>query len=374
MMKIAHFLGGLDFGGTETLILDSFRSIQKQSPGFEVICIYRRNGQLSDEFKKTGINLHHMARPRLFGIRYLLKLRKLLIAQKIDIIHAHLLMESLLARIACINTNIKVILTFHGYNSTHNVISRIMTKIALRVVDLNIFVSNHQKKYYQTHFDSKRQDSQAVVYNGVLFEKLKKSNHDKTIRNSLNISDNTLLIGSVGNFVKGRDQMTICRFLYQLNKSGLDFIFLFVGGKHEKEPWRFDDCVAYCQKHGLLESVHFLGFRNDVPAILNQLDAYVYSTDHDSFGIALIEAISLGIPVFVNDWEVMSEITLKGRFAVLYRTRDDKDLFNKFMAFESNRDKFLQTAAISAENVKNRYGIRIHLLKLKLCYEGVINQ
>jgi glycosyltransferase involved in cell wall biosynthesis len=303
-----------------------------------------------------------------------MKLRKLLIAEKIDIVHAHLLIEALSARIACTGTNIKVVLTFHGYNSTQSLISRALTKIALRTMDLNVFVSKHQKKFYQTHFHTKSLDRQVVVYNGILFDKFNKINNDNSIRKSLKISDNTLLIGSVGNFAKVRDQMTLCRFLHRLHKSGLEFACLFVGKKHDKEPWRFDDCVAYCKNHGFLEEVHFLGLRNDVPAILNQLDAYVYSTDHDTFGIALIEAISAGIPVFVNDWEVVSELTLNGQFAVLYRTRDDEDLFNKFMVFEANRDQYIQNARKSAYNVKDRYGIRVHLNNIKRCYQSVLDR
>ena len=95
----------------------------------------------------------------------------------------------------------------------------------------------------------------------------------------------------------------------------------------------YDECVTYCQQNSLLDKVSFLGSRDDVPTILQQLDAFVYATDHDTFGIGVVEAMAVGIPVFVNDWEVMTEITDNGKFATLYKSKDEKDLLRHFLLF-----------------------------------------
>lgn len=69
----------------------------------------------------------------------------------------------------------------------------------------------------------------------------------------------------------------------------------------------------------------FLGLWDDVPSLLATMDAFVYATRHDSFGIAVVEAMASRVPTFVNDWGVMNELTKGGRYATLYKTDDIED-------------------------------------------------
>ncbi|WP_320188851.1 glycosyltransferase family 4 protein [Agrobacterium rosae] len=46
-----------------------------------------------------------------------------------------------------------------------------------------------------------------------------------------------------------------------------------------------------------LANVHFLGFRSDVMHVLYGLDSYVSSSRADSFGLSLLEAMHIGLPV-----------------------------------------------------------------------------
>ena len=167
--------------------------------------------------------------------------------------------------------------------------------------------------------------------------------------------------------------MTICRFLNLLNKKGVDFAFLFVGDKNTNEPWCFDDCVKYCMHNNLNGKVFFLGTRDDVPNILNQLDAFIYSSNHDTFGIAVIEAMAMGLPVFVNDWEVMKEITDKGKHATLFKTRNEHDLFNKFLQFLQNEEAFIQKAKKDAAWARQKYDISRYLIELKNIYAELLS-
>jgi glycosyltransferase involved in cell wall biosynthesis len=121
----------------------------------------------------------------------------------------------------------------------------------------------------------------------------------------------------------------------------------------------------------LEQKVFFLGARNDVPEILTQLDSFIYSTEHDTFGIAVVEAIMAGVPVFVNDLEVMKEITANGEYATLYKTKDEKDLVREFMLFLQNREAYILKTKKSAQLVRNRYSIDMHIENLKNIYSSI---
>lgn len=366
-MKVAYLFGSLNRGGTETLLLDVCQNLKETN--LDAIGIYRKGGVLEDNFLQSGIPFTKLTPGRNI-LKYLWKLRTLISKNKVEVIHAQQPLDALYARIACIGMKVKQVLTFHGFDFNS---SSAFTRYIIRRTDRNIFVSHYQKEYYIRKYRL-NPEKQTVVYNGINFSKFENfynQNINHNLRKELNIKDSTLLIGMVGNFNEGRDQMTVCRFLKLLNEKGVDFHFVFVGKRVESTPQRYDDCIEFCQKNNLSERVTFAGVRSDVPAILFELDAFIYSTEHDTFGIAVVEAIASGTPVFVNDWEVMNEITEEGKLAVIYKTKDEHDLLEKFMLFLQKQDEYVRRAKENAEIVRGKYSIEKHIENLKSVYQSL---
>ncbi len=362
-MKIAYLFGSLNRGGTETLMLDVCKNLQQAD--FEAIGVYRKKGVLEDEFLSARIPFYFL--PELKNrLKYILQLRQFLIKHKITIVHAQQPIDALYAYFACLGTRVKLLLTMHGFDVN---VSRRLLSFVLKRTTANVYVSDYQKKYYVDKFKLK-EAKQFVVYNGIDFDKLDIDvDASKNIRTELNLPQDTLLLGMVGNFNLVRNQMFVCRFLKLLNEQGIDFHFIFVGKRIEGMSDRFDNCVAYCQHNHLSSKVTFLGVRNDVPAILQTLDAFVYATEHDTFGIAVIEAVAAGIPVFVNDWAVMNEITEQGALATLYKSDNKEDLLKRFLVFLKHRVEAIEASQRQSMLVKQKYSIKQHIINLKDIYK-----
>ena len=117
-----------------------------------------------------------------------------------------------------------------------------------------------------------------------------------------------------------------------------------------------------------MDHVTFLGNRSDIPWLLSRMDLFFYASEHDTFGIAVIEALAVGLPVLVNDWAVMKEITQDGALAMLYRTDDLEDCLTKIRNFArfngDDRPDCSRTMAV----VRERYSIEGHLRKLNEIY------
>lgn len=362
-MKVAYLLGSLNRGGMETLLLDVFKNTSKAD--FNFIGIHRKDGNLKNDFYETGQKLFKLSPKFPFDFAYLCKLRRLLKKEQINIVHAQQHLDALYAWIACLGTGIKIVQTFHGYDSLDlNKKDKVLAFIAKRT-DKNIFVSQSQQDFYIKKYNL-NPTKQVVVYNGISFDKF---DEKSDIPDFLCNNENRLKMAMVGNFVRGRNQNLVCKFLKLLHNQNIVFDFYFAGKKNEAEAWRYDDCVRYCNENNLNDCVHFLGSRNDVPAILKNIDAFIYSTDHDTFGIAVIEAIAVGVPTFVNDWEVMTEITNKGEWTNLYKTKDESDLLEKFLLFLQNRNEYAQKAKVNSQKVRKKFGIEKHLQNLKREYD-----
>jgi len=369
MTKVAYLLGGLERGGTETLLLDTLRRVRRTD--WPCLLVYRKPGALLAAFRQTDVPMQQLFPRHRLDVAYLLRLRRLLVGEGIRVVHAQLPLDAFLAYWACLGTGIRLVLSVHGYDFGYNRLARLLLRFILPRTDRNLFVSQYLASHYRTGYDLRpRQHRQHVVYNGVDFRKFGPA-PAQSVRRELGIPPGVLLLVCVGNFVAVRDQLTICRFLNRLRNEGIDFRFLFVGSRNPADPIHYDQCVAYCTEHGLMDQVRFLGSRHDVPALLTEADAFVYASHHDTFGIAVVEAMAAGIPVFVNDWPVMREITDNGTWATLYRTQDIDDLTRRFLDFLRRRPVYRAQAVRNAERVRNRFSIEQHFEELKRHYTAV---
>ena len=366
-MKVAILLGSLNQGGSETLILDTLKNLN--DPAADISCIYRAEGLLYNDFLDTGARLVRIAPKNKWDIFYIWRLRTYLKKNQISIAHAQQSVDALYAWLACLGLKTKVLFTMHGYDYKFGKRTKQIISFIHGRTFLNIFVSKTQRDYFidTYHFDPVKT---RVLYNGVCFDKFDNFQYS-SIRKEFNISSTDLLLGMVGNFNPARDQMTICRFLNLLNQKEVDFTFIFAGSQSKAAPWFWDECQGYIQENELSERVIFAGPRHDVPNFNSQLDAFLYATDHDTFGIAVIEAMSKDTPVFINDWKVFLEITDRGEHGSIYKSKDEKDLLKHFLEFLKNKEIYRQKAKQDADWVKERYSIQAHIHNLLEIYREV---
>ncbi len=361
-MKVAYLLGSLSRGGTETLLLDLFNNADKAN--YDFVGVHRKDGPYKDDFYNAGKPFYKISPKFPFDLLYLWRLRRFIKSNNISIVHAQQCIDALYAGIATIGLSTKIVQTFHGYDYGASKYASFILKLSLKFTIKNIFVSKYESDYYVNKYKIDNTKT-AVVYNGVNFEKLDSEYPNPNLPNYANDS---LKLCMVGNFVSVRNHYTVCEFLHLLKEKNIKFDFYFIGRRSEVEPVLYDKCLAYCNKYNMNDSVHFLGARADVPAILKHMDAFVYSTDHDTFGIAVVEAMAFGIPVFVNDYEVMTEITNNGEWATLYKTKNAANLCDKFITFVNKKETYQKQAQISALQVRKTYSITQHIKTLSNLY------
>ena len=60
------------------------------------------------------------------------------------------------------------------------------------------------------------------------------------------------------------------------------------------------------------EIVHFLGLRHDIPQILKASDIFCFTTLFEGFPNALLEAMTMSLPIVTTDFEGVDELITDG--------------------------------------------------------------
>lgn len=364
-MKVAFFIGALRTGGAESLVCDVCR--KRELVPFEICCIYRKDGDYSEAYNATGVPMMKVPREGSM-LKYLLSLRKTILRNHVDIVHAQTPSNAIVSFLALLFTRVRIVVTLHGFSFAKD--PKYYQRWVYRICRKLICVSNYEKEFYAERWHLPRQNKLRVVYNGIEFSKLDQPVPDPECpvvpdRTSLNMV-------MVGSFRDGRSQSFVCKVAHALDVRDVPFNLFFVGRREEKEPRRYDDCVRYCNEHLLMDKVHFLGNRTDLPYLLKQMDLFIYASEHDTFGIAVLEALASGLPVVVNDWVVMQEITGNGKFAAIYKTDDVEDCVSKVMSLKDKKETepvgFEASNLRIAAEVREKYSIEKHIHNLHEIY------
>ena len=153
-------------------------------------------------------------------------------------------------------------------------------------------------------------------------------------------------IGMVARLEAHKDQPTLIRAAGLLGRRGLDCEVWLIG-----EGSRRRELEALIAGEGVRDRVRLLGMRRDVPELVGQLDLFVFATTPDEgLGIALIEAMAVGVPVVASDVGACREVLDDGALGLLVPPRDPVALAD---AIERVRDE-PEAAAARVERARRK--------------------
>lgn len=159
----------------------------------------------------------------------------------------------------------------------------------LQSVDCVTFVSEHSRRAI-VHHSGVTPACSHVIFNGLESP----SPCGKLQRKDLGLQDDAFVIVSVGALEPNKNQYAFVQMLSDMLLSEQEYQVLLVG--EGKDRGKIE---AYVRERGLQDRVILLGQRNDVHEILPLCDLYCHPSKMESFGLAVAEAMSHGLPVIV---------------------------------------------------------------------------
>lgn len=176
------------------------------------------------------------------------------------------------------------------------------------------------------------------------------------LKKELGISINSIVIGYLGNIIKrkGLDVLLKAFAIIKRNEIYRNSILIIVGGNPNEDDGKYIKYIHQLIRESHIDdSVLFLGYRNDAKRIIHAFDIFVMPSRMESFGLSIIEAMSIGLPVIATNGGSIPEIIENGYNGILVANEDYKSLAYAIMMLISNveiRNKLSKNAIIYAKN------------------------
>ncbi len=311
----------LNTGGIETLIVEMLQALPRDRFNAGV-AVFEGGGTLEQSVLDGGYYLRDLGKQEGFDLGLVRRLRRLLQAENIDIVHTHNFSAWLYAVLATLGLKrVKIVHTEHSFVEGNKRRRYLAERFCAQLTGHTVAVSQDvkQKMVEQCGIRPSRIE---VVTNGIDTERFAPSRTLRdSARSSLGLSETQFLIGTVGRLVPVKDHACLIRAFADLHLTDPETRLLLVGDGPEMGA-----LVRDIEQAGLNDSVILAGDRRDVPALLAALDLYVVSSLSEGFSISILEAMSCGLALVATEVGGNAEIISEDENGLLVPPADPTSL------------------------------------------------
>ena len=295
-MKVLHITYDMRIGGTEQVIKNLIESADHESFDMSILCIESPLGPFADDLIAKGIAITALARTPGFDLKLIKQIRAHVKQHNIDILHCHQYTPWVYGALAALGTDAKVIFTEHGrfYPDSTSWKRKLINPWLHKITAATTAISQATKEALTRYEHIPANDIQ-VIYNGIaplLIDPQKVAQ----LRQELNISPNTLCLGTIARLDPIKNHPMMLRAFRQVLDNGIDAKLLIVGDGEMRQT--ITELIAELK---LEERVIMTGYQAKPHHYLALMDIYLLSSLSEGTSMTLLEAMSVGKPCLVTD-------------------------------------------------------------------------
>lgn len=232
--------------------------------------------------------------------------------EKLDLIHVHYAIPHASAAfmakqiLATQGISIPFVTTLHGTDITlvgRDPSFEPVITFCINQSDAVTAVSESLKADTLKHFDVK--NDIYVIPNFIRLNKSSEKNNNEEIRELYANKDERILC-HISNFRKVKRVEDVIRIFAKVVKTRPSKL-IFVGDGPERYH-----CEMLCRELSLCEHILFLGKVRDTSHVLSISDVFMLPSETESFGLAALEAMAVGVPVISSNTGGVPEVNLNG--------------------------------------------------------------
>ena len=353
--NILILIDSLERGGAETMLVNLLPSLNEI---FNLILVTLNNeSEFAEKETKTYAQYclaHSSSKHYPRSIR---RLKKIIQKHSPILVHAQLYVSTIIGRIATPH-RIPFVFSIHSFLSKDafeaNKMSLYLERLTYNKRQAIISVSETVFKDYEAHINVK---GRHFVLNNFVDKVFFEKNYDFEKHNL-----SAFKFVAVGNLKKVKNYKFLLRVIKEVEKK-IPITLDIIGDGHSR-----NDLEQYINANKL--PVNLLGSRSDVDRLLPNYDGLIMCSLHEGFGNAPVEAMAVGLPLILNDLEVMKEMS-RGN-ALFYKSNDVESLAKILLEFRDSKGELLRLSEEGKLIARKFYSPDSYFLQLKNIYEELI--
>lgn len=351
--RVLHLIDTGGPGGAETVFLTL---VQRLTPRWENVVVVPDRDWLYRSLVERGFSPVVLGARGAFDVRYLAGLVNLIRRQRVHVIQTHLFRTAVYGSLAARISGVPMVSTIHGIvdigessrmrNFKLGLLDRRRTRVVLVSDTLGTAVRMRR---------TWRHDVLRVILNGIdvaAFDAAAQSD----LRREFALPADCVLVGAVGNVRAPKDYGNLLDAAAILRQRSPRYRILVVGDT-EGEPALFAQLEARRRELGLEDTVHFCGFRADVPSVLRQLDIFVMSSIREGLPLAMLQAMAAGTAVVSTRCGGPQEVIDDGRDGLLVDTSSPLQLADAIDTLATDPARRKAMASAGQSTVRARFTI-----------------
>jgi len=181
-----------------------------------------------------------------------------------------------------------------------------------RNVDFVIAISQViEKNLLETH--PLRPDQVGIIHHGIdLTRFVPDAGRRAAVRAEFGIRDDELVVGIVGRLQEAKGHLQFLEVARRILPAFPQARFVVVGEASRGEDEEANLILDRIDQADLGERMILTGYRDDVPAVLGAMDLFLFPTHSEAFGLVIVEAMAMGLPVVSADCDGVPDIVEHG--------------------------------------------------------------
>jgi len=363
-ISILEIIGDSSLAGAPRHFLSVIENLDLDKFQIHAIC---PPGPLAGEIRKLKrhIDLDLVQMRSRLDCKAIGKLRKEMVSLKPDIIHVHGTRAGALGRLASIGLNIPVVYTEHLWTkhySINNPLLRSAHMFGNWFFDIftttNIAVSEAVKEF-MVESGVSRSSKIKVIYNGV-----------EPPKHKADIFQNKeeFRLTSVGTLNPLKGMQFLIQAIVKVKKEFPGVHLEIIGDGPSKKK-----LAELIRKLKLKNNVKLTGFVPDVEKYLTNFDLYIQPSLSESFGLAIVQAMGVGLPIVATNAGGIPEVVTDGKSGTLVPTHDSKALSAAILELLRDQEKAKSMGRFAAEEAKRKFDLTDMIKDLENLYEKVVS-
>ncbi len=372
MANILHVASGSIYAGLESQLLNTVVGLSDYSD-HQVQVLLFHDKLLSHWLRQHGITVRVIPVNFLNYPAALIQIRKLLLAEKVDLVHTHGYKANIAVHQACIGIHdLKRVRTEHGLSEPFKGLKLLKYKLYAyydrRIAELHtdkvIAVS---KEIYQHLSGFLCPERVVFLQNSIGTAEKVSESQVQNLRKKLKIGTDNKLIGTIGRFVPVKNQFLFVDLICELAKSDPAITGLIVGEGPLEQELR-----AYAGDRNISDRVVFTGFREDIPVVLRALEILVFTSRHEGLPMVLLEAMNQGTPVVAVNVGGLKEVLSDYSGELLADSHSPTELAQKCLRILNDPQLRDKIATALKNKARRDYSLEQYIGKLVELYDDIL--